>query len=1070
MKGLPKFAVSKPVTTMMFYLGVLLLGLICVKRLPQELFPPITYPVLSVVTNYANAAPEEIESLVTKLIEEAIGTAKGIKRISSQSREGVSIITVEFNWGTNIDKATLELSQKIDLVKEQLPRDSQEPLVLKFNPYEKPILVFSVTGTLPQEEMLRYSKKVIKDKLEKLEGVASASISGGLERQILVEVDKGQLAATKIDILSVSDSISNSNLNYPAGTTKEKFYEYLIRTIGEYQNLDDVKNTIVSLDIIKRQDDDEKKQNREDAIDKRRELKSPTKYKPVILLSDIADVKDDFKEKTSHSRYKGKPNISIAIQKQADANTIQTARIVLDQMDVINRAIPSGMDVEIVYNQAVFIKNSIVSVANAAWQGGLLAFVVLLFFLKDVRKSVVVATTIPLCLLVTLICMYFMGISLNMLSMGGLAMGIGMLVDAGIVVVENISRHTNVLKEESKKASIDGASEVSSAVFSSTLTSVAVFLPMVFIIGIAGQLFRELALTVTFILLASYIVAITWIPRLTMKGKPEKEHSSKFFQGADIMLKAINKYYSRILEWFLENRKKGMIFVTAIFISSMFVFQFIEKEVLPKVDQGQVTINVTMLTGTRLEITNKIVSHIEELVLEQSDVENVNVSVGSSRDSSGSGGVETLGSHQGRILINLKKKRKMTSPEFIAMLREKVKQLNIPLTTDVEYIATESEFVGVGETGGDAAIEVLGLDYVVIKDLIKQIEEELRSYPEVIYVKNSLAQPSPEAKINIRKDKAALYNLSVKDISETALICIRGMISSKYKEEGNEYDILVRLKEKDRNSVSALRGIYIYSDQLNQQISLAELAELTFGKGPSRIDRKERQRIITVSLNKEKDASKKELVNRIKTFISQLEVPNNYVVKMGGDEEEVQRSFQSVLFAIILSIILIYMIMASQFESLLQPFIIMFTVPLSLIGVALTLILTGTALSVMALLGVIILGGLIVNNGIVLIQYMNDLRREGIELREAVVRASKIRLRPILMTAFTTVFGLMPLSLGLGEGAQLQAPMARVIMGGIITSTFLTLVVIPVLYLSSERIKSKMKTRRMKISELIEKT
>lgn len=536
------------------------------------------------------------------------------------------------------------------------------------------------------------------------------------------------------------------------------------------------------------------------------------------------------------------------------------------------------------------------------------------------------------------------------------------------------------------------------------------------------------------------------------------------------MLEAINVYYSRLLEWFLENRRKGLLSVTIVFFASMFVFQFIEKEVLPKVDQGQITINVTMLTGTRLSFTNEVVSKIENLILKEPDVENVNVSIGSAEGSSDSGGVETLGSHQGRILINLKKKRSMTSSEFIAMLRNKVKELKIPPTTDVEYIATESEFVGVGEGGSDVSVEITGIDFAVLKDLTRQVEEELRSYPEVVYVKNSLAQPSPEAKILVYKDKAAVYNLSTKDISETALICIRGMVSSKFKEEGNEYDILVRLKEEDRNTVSALRGIYIYSEQLNQQVPLDELATLSFGKGPSRIDRKEQQRIITVGLNKKKDVSTKELIEKIQKFIDQMKIPNNYIVKIGGEQEEVRESFNSVIFAIILSIILIYMIMASQFESLLQPFIIMFTVPLSLIGVALTLILTGTALSVMALLGVIILGGLIVNNGIVLIQYMNDLRREGVELREATVRASKIRLRPILMTAFTTVFGLVPLSLGIGEGAQLQAPMARVIMGGIITSTFLTLVVIPVLYISSERMKTKLKTRRININELLEKT
>ncbi len=1062
MKGLSKFAVTKPVTVMMIYLGILLLGLICMKRLPQELFPPITYPVLSVVTNYANAAPEEIESLVTKLIEEAIGTAKGIKRISSQSREGASIITVEFNWGTNMDFAALSLREKIDLVKEQLPRDSEEPLVLKFNPYEKPILVFSVTGTLPPAEQLRYCKKVIKDKLEKLEGVASASISGGLERQILVEVDKGQLSATKIDILSVSDAIKNSNLNYPAGTTKEKFYEYLIRTIGEYKTIDDVKETVVSLDLIKRQEEEEKRKQREteDESDKRRELKTPMKYKPVILLSDIANVKDDFKEKTSYSRYDGKDNISIAIQKQADANTIQTTNRVLREMDLIERALPSGIEITTVYNAAVFIKKSIMSVADAAWQGGVLALIILLFFLKNWRKSFIVAMTGPLCLLATLICMYFMGISLNMLSMGGLAMGIGMLIDAGIVVVENISRHA-ALGEDSRTSSLNGTTEVANAVFSSTLTSVAVFLPMVFIVGIAGQLFRELAWTVTFILFVSYFVAITWVPRMTLKAKQKPESHAKIFSLTDRWLKIVNERYALILEWFLENRKKGMLYVGALFVLSMLIFPFLEREVLPKVDQGQITIHVTMLTGTRLEITDGVVRQIEKLILKEEEVKNVNVSVGSSKDTESTGSVETLGSHQGRILINLNEKRKQSSQEFIESLREKVKNLGLPLSADVEYLATESQFVGVGEGGADIEIEVTGMEFPLLKDLVSGLEEELRSHPEVIYVKNSLAQPSPETKIHVNKDKASLYNLSVKDISETALICIRGIVASKFKEEGNEYDILVRLRESDRATVSGLRGITVYSQQRDQQVALNELAYLSFGKGPSRIDRKEQQRIITVSLNKKREASKKELTKKIKTYLEQMKIPNNYSVKLAGEEEEVQESFRSIIFAIILSVILVYMIMASQFESLVQPFIIMFTVPLSLIGVALTLLVTATPLSVMALLGIIILGGQVANNGIVLIEYMNDLRREGVELRQAVVQASKIRLRPILMTAVTTVFGLLPLSLGIGEGAQLQAPMARVIMGGILTSTILTLGVIPVLYLASERYKARRKARKV---------
>ena len=506
---LPEFSVNRPVTTSMFFIGVLMLGFISLTRLPQELFPSVTYPVLTIVTGYENAAPEEVETLITKIIEETVGTVSNLKRISSISKEGVSIVTAEFGWGTNMDFASLGIREKIDLVKERLPLGSADPIVMKFDPFELPVITLSITGDKSSAELLRLSRKFIEDEIEKVEGVASANISGGLEREILVAVDEGRLRASNISITRIVDGLKSSNLNYPAGTIEEHFYEYLIRTMGEFKVVSDIKGTVVGKD----------KADEQGAVTNRQRRQEPGKEKRLIYLKDIAQIKDAFQEKTSISRYNGAENISISVQKQAGVNTIRVAQKVKERLKQIRDDLPSGMDVKIIYDQSIFIKQSIRGVMDAAIQGGILAFIVLFVFLRNIKASLIVAGSMPISIMVAFSLMYFNGITLNMLSLGGLALGIGMLVDNAIVVIENIYNHIQK-KKDIKEASKVGASEVSGAIFSSTLTTVAVFLPMVFVVGVAGQLFKELAFTVTFSLVASLVVALSLIPRLAaIKGR-----------------------------------------------------------------------------------------------------------------------------------------------------------------------------------------------------------------------------------------------------------------------------------------------------------------------------------------------------------------------------------------------------------------------------------------------------------------------------------------------------------------------------------------------------------------------
>lgn len=1017
---------------MMLVAGVIIFGTVSLMLLPQELFPQIVYPQLTVVTPYANAAPEEIETLITKPIEEAVGTVAGVKKITSVSKEGLSMVIAEFGWNQNINFAALGMREKIDLIKERLPRDAEEPIVLPYNPYDRPILILSVTSSSERSPVsLRdITRKMIKDEVEKVEGVASATISGGLEREIQVDIDQDKLEARNIPIMDVSKAVSNANLNYPAGTIKESFYEYLIRTLGEFEKVSDINEIGLQQGIS---DEELYKQDTSGQVAKGQ----ISRDKRLIYLKDVATVTDGIKERTSYSRYNENENISISIQKQALGNTVKIINRVKKKIVDLKSDLPKDINISIVYDQSTFIKSSINGVWDAAWQGSLLVLVVLFYFLRNIWSALIVTFTIPISVMATFSLMYFSGISINMMSLGGIAFGVGSLVDAAIVVIENIFTHREKGLSP-KEAAIIGAEEVAIAVAGSVLTTVVVFLPLIFVIGITGQILKDFALTVTFSLLVSWVAAITIIPLLASRGiKISKEEPKA--------IKDLRNFYSRLNEAFINKRGRYLLLTFIIFLGALLIFSILDKELMPKVDQSQFVIKIDMPAGTKLVVTNKISEKIEKILREFPDVDSINVTVGSTQESSTRNVLERLGSNQAEIVVNLKAKRKLKSAQIVQLIKNKLSVVRLE-GAKIEYVLQENVLATGMQAQAPVAIEIKGNDLAELENLTIKIQDMLAKINGIYGIKNNLAEPAPETKIYIDKDKAAMYGLSVSDIAQTAIVALKGVPSTKFKEKGQEYDIRVRLREQDRNNFSKLGRIQLQSP-LGVSVPLESVSTFGRGKGPSEIRRINQERVVSVYANIY-NRPLKDVYTDINAAIKNMSIPKNYFVKLTGESEEMKASFDSLKNAIIAIILLVYMIMAALFESLWQPFIIMFTIPLSLIGVALGLFGTNTSISVYVLIGIGTLGGIVVDNAIVLMDYINLLRSRGMSERDAAKAASGARLRAILMTALTTILGLIPMAFLGGEGAELRRPMAITVMSGLLVATFLTIVVIPTIYLS----------------------
>ena len=989
----------------MFFLALVIFGSISVLRLPIDILPDITYPSITVVTNYEGAGPQEVERLITEIIEKNVSTIENVKDIRSTSGEDASNVTIDFNWGTNLDEAANDIREKLDRVRRFLPEDADDPFLYKYDPSSRPIIFFSLKGPIHPSGLRDLADDRIKYDIEQIEGVAAVDIWGGLEREIQVEVNRGKLRSIGLSINALVGILNEENLSLPGGRLETGRTEWLIRPLGEFSSMEDIENIIVA-----------------------------TRQGRPIYLKQVAQVKDGFKELRSRMRVNGERGVMVAVRQRSGSNTVQVSNRVLKILPRLKSELPEGVTLTLVRDTADFIRKSIKQVQQVAFVGGILAIVILFAFLRNIRSTIIISTSIPIAIWSTFFLLERIGLTINMMSLGGLALGIGMILDSSIVVLENIFRH----REEGKGAiegAVEGSSEVGMAITASTLTTICVFLPLLFLKGVEGVMFKQMALTVTFSLVAALIVALSLIPMLSSRLlRVEKKEgggvSPRFYEG-----------YLRGLGWSLKHRKTVLGGSVLLLFLAFWSLQLkgVGTALLPEIDEGVINGNIEMPVGTRLDITSKVTREVEETILR--DVpENRRMF-----SRSGSHWRRGGGSHIAyfRVYLVDKNDRKRSTEEIVAGLRLNLADIPAAKIRISEGRSMYSRFLGGGREER-LEMDIKGYDLVKGKALAEEVIGRIKGVEGVIYPRMSLEDNRPELKIIIDRSKAATLGLPISRILHVINTNIEGTAASKYREEGDEFDILVRLREEDRGSLEDILNMSITGPG-GKEIPLRGFATVIEGKGPTRIDRRNQERLITVMAGIQgRDMG--HIVQEITEKIGDLKLPPNFRLNFASEYEQQKEAFGGLLFAIALAIILVYMVMASQFESLTEPFVIMFTVPFASIGVILVLLLLNMNLTVPALIGGVLLIGIVVNNGIVMIDYINRLRKKEHPLREAILIGAKRRLRPIMMTTLTTSLALVPMALGFGEGSEMNAPMARVVIGGILVSALFTIFFVPTLY------------------------
>lgn len=1074
-------SVRRRVTIAMFTVGILMFGLVSLSRLNVNLLPELSYPTLTVRTAYEGAAPAEIENLITKPVEEALGVVKNVKQVGSVSRSGQSDVTLEFAWGTNMDFAGIDVREKLDAL--QLPLEAERPVILKFDPSLDPIVRYALfmkdentdssTNTKftsvsePQEtsnqpgdistlKRLRLlAEEHIKKGIESTEGVASVKLSGGLEEEIEILVDEKRLSYLNIPIEQVTSVLAAENVNLAGGRLEEGSQQYLVRTINQFQTVEEIGSVVL------------------DNVDDR-----------PVYLHEVAEIKQGFKEREAITRIGGREAVEIAIYKEGDANTVKVAEAVEARIEDAREILPAGIAMKKVYDQSTFISSAINEVARAGLIGGILAVIILYLFLRNIWSTVIISLSIPVSVIATFNLMYGNDISLNIMSLGGITLGIGLLVDNSIVVLENISRHRQQGKSV-LQAARDGAGEVGMAVVASTLTTIAVFFPLVFVKGIAGQLFRDQALTVTFSLLASLLVAVTLIPMMASlqsgkKSAPDFDplpppktrvggwlRSARLFvfttiptyaaRGVYVAIKWVsngfmfllnpflnlfeNSYnrvernYRRLLDWSLSHRFMVLATAFLIFAASMAIIPKLGIELIPSLSQGEFIVEFNMPPGTPLEQTDHAIQKVQRSA-------DIIINIETTFGVAGSGNRMDANPNQGGE--NWGEMNVMLTPgstradEQRAMNSLRKELQKIP---GLEYSFSRPQLF---TFDAPIQIEVTGFNLHSLKQVSDNITKELGRSSRFTDLKSTMERGNPEVQIRFDRDKAASLGLNVRDVADGVVSKVRGDVATRYSWRDRKIDVLVRADEQDRNSVDDIRN-FVVNPESKRPVPLSSLAEISVGNGPGQIRRIAQQRVAVISANLGYGdlGSASEEVQQI---IDKISVPPGVHVMLGGQNEEMSASFQSLLFALILAVFLVYLVMASQFESLVHPFVILFSIPLALIGAVWALWLTDTTISVIVFIGLILLAGIVVNNAIVLIDLINQLRERGTEKFQAILDGGTSRLRPILMTTLTTTLGLLPLAIGFGDGAELRTPMAITVIGGLLVSTLLTLVVIPVFY------------------------
>lgn len=996
-------ALKRPVTTVMVILLLVLLGGIAFTRINLDMYPEMTYPGAAIIMEYEGVGPEEIENMVTKPLEGAVSTVTNIESVDSTSSTGQSVIVAQFNWGTDMDVAVMDMREKIDLFRDMLPDEAGDPMIVKFDPSMMAILQLGVSADTDLATLKRVIEDRITPRLERLEGVASVSLTGGQERQILVSVDQTSLNNYQIDYSSVISTLAAENINVSGGSVNRGDNELLVRLTGKFNSIDEIREL---------------------------SIQSPT---GLVKLEEIASVEDTYKEMNSKSRLSGRPSIGLSIQKQTDANTVQVSNLIRDEIDKIENEI-DGVEMVPIMDQAEIIQSAVGNVGINAIFGGILAVIILFLFLRNIRSTLIIATAIPVSVITTFMLLYFGDLTLNMMTLGGIALGVGMLVDNSIVVLENIYRY-RMEGYGRLEAARKGSQEIGMAIVASTITTIVVFLPVVFVEGLASKLFRELALTVTFSLVASLAVSLTLIPVMASKilkiNRDKEKSKGKVFDK-------IRDFYTGGLKWCLYHRWTVVVITLIVLLGSCSLYYFIGAEFIPEMDQGEFTVEAQLPIGTTLEETDKVSAGIEDIIMDIPEVDSMLANIGTTGDMSGSTQPETA-----MFYVKLKdfRQRQRSTDEVMEELRNKI---NIP---DTEISVQAMGFMGQGTImgGSPVSIQVTGDRLDQLETLALQVKEQIGQVEGIREIADSISEGRPELQISINRNLAARMGLRISQIGSAVKTSINGQAATRYEVDGEEYDLRVKLADKSVDTPAEVKELLIPNTS-GARVPLSRIAEFKVEQGPKEILRQNQERYVTVTAdlyNRELDSVMAEIQDKLDENII---LPAGYQIEYGGEYDQMQESFTDLGYAFILALVLVYMVMASQFESLFHPFIVMFTVPMAIIGVMLGLFVTGHNLSIVSIIGITVLAGIVVNNAIVLVDYINTVRERGKNIAEAILEAGSVRLRPIMMTALTTMLGLLPLALGLGEGAETQAPMAVVVIGGLAVATLLTLYVIPVTY------------------------
>ncbi|WP_097026531.1 efflux RND transporter permease subunit [Clostridium peptidivorans] len=1030
--NISKLSVKRPVTTLMGIFIVIILGFVSFSKIPIDLLPNIEYPVAIVSTSYPNVGSEEIEKLVTRPIEQAVATVENIDTISSISSEGSSIVIVQFNFGTDMNFASLKMREKVDMVKGMLPSEANSPTVLKLDPNAQPIMQLTVTQGSDLAKVQAFAEDTIKPALERIEGVASVSISGGYEKEVVINTNAARLKGYGLSIDYIAQILAAENLNLPGGTVKKGSQELFIRNIGEFTNLEEIKKVPI-----------------------------PLKTGGIIYLSDIADISFQNKAKTSISKVDGKETINISIQKQSGTNTVKIANQINKQIDKLKNQY-SDLQIGKTFDQSEYISKSIKNVSSSAVTGAILAIFILYLFLRNIRSTFIIGTSIPISIISTFILIYFNGITLNLMTLGGLALGVGMLVDNSIVVLENIYRFRQQGYSRID-AAIEGTQEVMISVVASTLTTVAVFLPIAFAQGITAIIFKELALTVTFSLAASLVVSLTLVPMLSSKllkvdeyqGKHHEGKSklfSKIYDGFDNAFLFVEQKYKGLLSKALKHRKITVIITIVAFISSMVSLVAVGFEFFPATDEGQFTVSVELPEGSKVKDSEQILNTIENKIKDIKEVKSIFSSAGGGNSMS----FTSSGQNKGSLIVSLKplKERKRSTADVVDEVRELVK--DIPGAK----INIQASSTSMGAAGSAISIKVKGDNLNTLKNIGNNFKNIIESVDGTREVKLSLTGGSPEVQVKINREKASQYGITAAQLSAQIKGVMDGKVATRYKIDGDELDVIIKGDDVFSESISNLKQVLIQTPA-GINVPLELIADISINQSTSSISRENQVRTITVNSDIY-GRDLKSITDEISTKLSSVKMPEGYTYEMGGQNEEMIDAFSNLILALGLAIILVYMILAAQFESLIHPFTIMFSVPLAFSGGIFGLFITRRTFNVPAFIGLIILAGIVVNNAIVLIDYINTRRGRGEDREEAILNAGPTRLRPILMTTLTTVLGLVPMALGIGDGAEIQAPLATVVIGGLTLSTLLTLVIVPVIYTLFDDliVKTKKKFKR----------